>query len=148
MNQGKRILLAAGILALLAAPAFAGAQEQAPSTGPVLPIGGLFGLTPDGTLALMTLLSGRVVKSNVEWIKKKLGLEGGLKAGLANAAVSIGLTLYYLLAITHHFTWWGLAGYSLALFGWSSGLYTIDPPTEPWRRSLEGRRKKERSERG
>ncbi len=82
------------------------------------------------TLALiLTLLGGGIVTTLVQALKKWLKIEGGWRAMVLAAALSLGGTAYVLVS-AHAFTIVALLCYGAAVFGESTGLYHLTGKTK------------------
>jgi O-antigen ligase len=75
--------------------------------------------------AIMAVIGSGMVVAVVQWLKKQLGIDGGWKALLLTLIVSAGATAYVLLAVVQAFAWLPFLGYTVAVFGLASGLYTV-----------------------
>jgi len=75
--------------------------------------------------AIMAVIGSGMVVAVTQWLKKQLGIDGGWKALLLTFIVSAGATAYVLLAVVHAFAWLPFIGYTVAVFGMASGLYTV-----------------------
>ena len=74
--------------------------------------------------AVLAIFNGETATAIVAWLKKKLGIDGGLKAMLLTLAEVGVVTAGYLLLVTKNFTWLTFAAATLWAFVRASGIYT------------------------
>jgi hypothetical protein len=84
-------------------------------------------MTPE-TLVLLTavlaIINGETATAIVNWLKKQLGIVGGVKAMILTAVEVSAVTAGYLLLVTKTFGWGTFAACALWAFLRASGIYT------------------------